>query len=96
LLIILGILVYNHPEGLIRFFTDLDRLACGLMIYRARIDLRIRRYGKLLNAIENNTDLYASNSPLQLTSEENKEILNEGRAEAENLRLRPKLEEGCN
>jgi uncharacterized protein with ParB-like and HNH nuclease domain len=68
---------YHRPELLIRFFTDLDRLASGLMIYRANIDQRIARYGKLLNTIEKNTDLYASDSPLQLTVEENKEIINQ-------------------
>ncbi len=68
---------YHHPELLIRFFTDLERLASGLMIYRANIDWRIARYGKLLNAIENNTDLYTSDSPLQLTPEENKDIINQ-------------------
>ncbi|BAY86484.1 hypothetical protein NIES267_59930 [Calothrix parasitica NIES-267] len=68
---------YHRPELLIRFFTDLDRLASGLMIYRANIDKRIARYGKLLNAIENNIDLYTSDSPLQLTPEENKDIINQ-------------------
>ena len=68
---------YHRPELLIRFFTDLDRLASGLMINRTNIDKRIARYGKLLNAIENNTDLYTSDSPLQLTPEENKDIINQ-------------------
>jgi uncharacterized protein with ParB-like and HNH nuclease domain len=68
---------YHRPELLIRFFTDLDRLASGLMIYRANIDRRIERYGKLLNAIENATDLYTSDSPLQLTPEENQAIVNQ-------------------
>lgn len=68
---------YHRPEYLIRFFSDLERLASGLMIYRANIDRRIARYGKLLNAIENNADLYTSDSPLQLTPEENKEIINQ-------------------
>jgi uncharacterized protein with ParB-like and HNH nuclease domain len=68
---------YHRPELLIRFFTDLERLASGLMIYRVNIDRRIARYGKLLNAMEKNTDLYSYDSPLQLTPEENKQIINQ-------------------
>lgn len=68
---------YNHPELLIRFFTDLDRLVSGLMIKRSDVNQRVRRYGKLLNAIETNTDLFASDSPLQLTPKEIKEILHQ-------------------
>jgi uncharacterized protein with ParB-like and HNH nuclease domain len=61
---------YYHPDKLKRFFTDLERLAAGLMISRADINSRISRYGKLLAAIEAGADLYAPESPLQLTTDE--------------------------
>ncbi|MDZ8030867.1 HNH endonuclease family protein [Nostoc sp. DedSLP04] len=66
---------YSNPELLVRFFTDLDRLASGLMIQRANINERIERYSKLLYAIEIGEDLYASHSPLQLKMEEKQYIL---------------------
>jgi hypothetical protein len=65
----------HSPEKLKQFFTDLERLAAGLMISRADINTRIDRYGKLLAAIEKGDDLYASQSPLQLSSEEINTIL---------------------
>lgn len=39
------------------------------------MNYRISRYGALLNAIENQDNLYSSQSPLQLTSEEKDKIL---------------------
>ncbi len=66
---------HNHPDQLVQFFTDLDRLAAGLMIRRANINERIERYGRLIAVIESGEDLYTSNSPLQITSEEKNNIL---------------------
>lgn len=66
----------NSQSELEKFFTDLERLASGLMIIRADINERIKRYGELLTAIENNLDLYSATSPLQLTSDEIKEVIN--------------------
>lgn len=45
------------------------------MIVRANINTRINRYAELLTSIENGNDLYADDSPLQLTSEETVQIL---------------------
>lgn len=59
----------NHAE-LVRFFTDLERLAAGMMIERANVNKRMERYGKLLAAIEDGDDLYAPDSPMQLTEDE--------------------------
>ena len=59
----------NHDK-LLRFFTDLERLAAGLMISRANINTRLARYGRLLKAIEEKRDLYTPDAPLQLTTEE--------------------------
>jgi uncharacterized protein with ParB-like and HNH nuclease domain len=61
---------YHNPDKLRRFFIDLERLAAGLMILRADINARTSRYIKLLNAIEDGADLYAVDSPLQLSSDE--------------------------
>ncbi|WP_392534354.1 DUF262 domain-containing protein [Nostoc sp. C117] len=64
-----------YPDKLKQFFTGLERLAAGLMILRADINERIRRYGKLIAAIEGDIDLYAFESPLQLTPEEINRII---------------------
>ncbi|HEY5864789.1 MAG TPA: DUF262 domain-containing HNH endonuclease family protein [Candidatus Tectomicrobia bacterium] len=65
----------HHPDELLHFFTDLERLASGLMIRRADINERLERYGRLLTNIEGHTDLYASDSPLQLTPDEQSQIV---------------------
>jgi hypothetical protein len=65
----------HQPDRLLRFFHDLDRLASGLMIKRANINDRIKRYGQLLNAIEAGENLYSPDSPLQLTRHECASIL---------------------
>ncbi len=57
------------------FFTDLERLAAGLMICRADVNTRIKRYGQILNAIKSNEDLYKTTSPLQLTPTDCNEII---------------------
>lgn len=63
------------PELLKSFFIDLERLAAGLMILRANINTRINRYAELLTSIEKDSNLYADDSPLQLTPAETTEIL---------------------
>lgn len=42
----------NNPDTLEHFFTDLERLAAGLMIQRYNINERIDRFSRLLTAIE--------------------------------------------
>ncbi len=64
----------TDPDAMVRFFTDLERLAAGLMLLRANVNKRIERYGLLLSAIESGADLFAQDSPLQLSSSEQKEI----------------------
>ena len=66
---------FNHSEKLLKFFTDLERLAAGLMIKRSDINERAERYGLLLSVIENKADLYTPASPLQLTSNEQHQIV---------------------
>jgi uncharacterized protein with ParB-like and HNH nuclease domain len=65
----------NSQIELEKFFTDLERLASGLMIIRADINTRIKRYGELLTAIENKIDLYVTDSPLQLNNDEIGQII---------------------
>ncbi len=65
----------HAPDKLKKFFADLERLAAGLMIIRADVNDRIERYGKLLTAIEKKDDLFTSDSPLQLTTDETKSII---------------------
>lgn len=66
----------NQPDQLVQFFTDLERLAAGLMIRRANINERIERYGRLLNVIESGADLYTPDSPLPIMAEEKNTLLN--------------------
>lgn len=68
---------YRHePEKLLLFFTHLERLAAGLMIIRANVNERIKRYKAILEAIEKDEDIYSPDSPLQLTNLEQQEIVN--------------------
>jgi hypothetical protein len=66
---------YYEPDKLVRFFIDLERLTAGLMIRRANVNERIKRYSQLLSNIESDADLYTDGSPLQLTAEEREEIV---------------------
>lgn len=65
----------NKSHTLQKFLTNLERLAAGLMILRANINKRNERYSRLLTAIEDGTDLFSPNSPLQLTDNEIREII---------------------
>jgi hypothetical protein len=60
----------SNPDELVRFFSDLERLAAGMMITRITLNDRLRRYSSLLTAIERDSDLYAPDSHLQLTDKE--------------------------
>jgi hypothetical protein len=51
---------------LLRFLTDLERLAASMLIRRVDITRRIERYGRVLAAIETGINLFADDSPLQL------------------------------
>lgn len=80
----------HDPDECGRFFTELERLAAGLMLRRANVNKRIERYGNVLAAIESGADLYAPTSPLQLTDDERRDILRtlEGNLLLENARTR--------
>lgn len=72
----------EDPRELYHFFSNLERLAAGLMILRADVNERIRRYGRILEAIEKKDNLYDETPPsdpeqalLQLTPDERKSII---------------------
>lgn len=60
----------SDSDLLYHFFRDLEKLAAFMMICRYGINERIERYGKILNDIEKKEDLFADDSPLQLSDEE--------------------------
>jgi hypothetical protein len=62
------------PDFILRFFSDLERLAYGLFLMRSDPSERIRRYGKLLGSIQAGDDLFADASPLQLDDAERKAV----------------------
>jgi hypothetical protein len=67
---------YNiDPAALVRFFSELERLAACQMIMRRNINERVRRYGVLLTHIEEGRDLWARGSPLLLGDEEKRLVL---------------------
>ena len=57
-------------QDALAFLTDLERLAASMLLRRVDITKRIERYGILLSAIEDGSDLYADESPLQLDESE--------------------------
>lgn len=63
------------PEFIFRFLSGLERLAYGLFLMRSDPSERIRRYGKLLSAIQVGDDLFLAGSPLQLEDAEKKAVL---------------------
>ncbi|MBW4460687.1 MAG: DUF262 domain-containing HNH endonuclease family protein [Nodosilinea sp. WJT8-NPBG4] len=65
----------HQPDKILTFFKDLDRLASGLMIRRADINERMRRYSTLLTWIEEGQDLSQPDSSLHLTTEECQAII---------------------
>lgn len=63
------------PDEVVRFFTDLERLAASMMIRRIGLNDRLTRYTQLLIAMEKGEDLYQTGSPLQLNDKEKLETL---------------------
>lgn len=62
------------PDFILRFLSDLERLAYVLFLMRSDPSERIRRYGKLLGSIQSGDDLFADASPLQLDDAEKKTV----------------------
>jgi hypothetical protein len=64
----------DDPDYILRFLSDLERLAYGLFLMRSDPSERIRRYGKLLVSIQAGADLFADRSPLQLDDNEKRAV----------------------
>jgi hypothetical protein len=64
----------DDPDFILRFLSDLERLAYGLFLMRSDPSERIRRYGKLLVSIQAGEDLFADRSPLQLDDSEKRTV----------------------
>ena len=64
----------NEPDFILRFLSDLERLAYGLFLMRSAPSDRIRRYGKLLGEIQAGDDLFGEFSQLQLSDSEKKSV----------------------
>lgn len=60
----------DKSEVLAKYFNDLERLTASMFVRRCVINKRIDRFGKVVQAIENDDDLWGENSPLQLTEDE--------------------------
>jgi hypothetical protein len=66
---------HKDLDALLRFFKDLERLAMGLWLMRMTVNERIDRYALIIEVIESEGDLYGEGSPLQLTNEEQDNIV---------------------
>lgn len=60
----------NEPETIAHFLKDLDRIASSMEIRGLYVTPRLERYGKLLDLIDDGGDIFAPDSPLQLTQAE--------------------------
>src|SRR5262249_57976099 len=65
----------NDSAELLRFFTDLERLAVALMVLRVDVNKRAERYGKLLTEMAKGVDLSLEASALQLSAAERGAVL---------------------
>ena len=65
----------NDPDLIFRFVRDLERLAYKMFIMRENVYRRIRRYRAVLLSIQQEEDLFASSSPLQLAPGEEADLL---------------------
>jgi hypothetical protein len=55
---------------LYRFLVDLERLGASMLVRRLDLTRRVERYGAVITAIDQGTDLYRQGSPLQLARTE--------------------------
>lgn len=60
----------NDTDRLLDFFKKLERLASCMMIFRANINERIKRYSEILSWISDKKDVLSPDSPMMLTDEE--------------------------
>ncbi|HEX5159606.1 MAG TPA: DUF262 domain-containing HNH endonuclease family protein [Ktedonobacterales bacterium] len=67
---------YQEPQRLRAFFRDLERLAVGQMLLHATANKRTERYAQIHDAIKSGMNLGDASSPMQLTSNERRYMLN--------------------
>ncbi|MDA3671200.1 DUF4357 domain-containing protein [Burkholderia cenocepacia] len=60
----------EHPDLMLTFFRDLERLAYSMLARKIGVNGRIERFSALTGAIENGQNLFAEASPLQLSPSE--------------------------
>ncbi len=60
----------EHPEPMLAFFRDLERLAYSMLARRTGINERMERFSEVTRAIETGADLHEDDAPLQLSPEE--------------------------
>ncbi|MFN3448028.1 MAG: DUF262 domain-containing protein [Roseococcus sp.] len=65
----------QEPAFILRFIRDLERLAYALFLLRADVNERLQRYGKVLEALQAQRDVFAEASPLQLTGAERRDVI---------------------
>lgn len=66
----------NNSENLLSFLIDLERLASSMMIRRENVNTRQMRYIRILEIIDNDSDIFELDSPLQLSAKEKTETIN--------------------
>lgn len=66
---------YSNPKLLFRFVRDLERLAYALCILQKSENQHENRYAAILRAIEQGEDHFSPQSPLQISTEEQAEVL---------------------
>jgi len=64
----------DNPDLLLRFLQDLDRLSVGLLLLNTSYNRRTERYYQLQMAIKQSKNVYASDAPLQLSDDEQRDI----------------------
>jgi hypothetical protein len=65
----------QDPDFILRFIRDLERLAYALFLLRADVNKRLQRYGKVLEELKAQEDVFADASPLQLTEVERQDVI---------------------
>lgn len=66
---------WSQSDQMLRFLTDLERLVVSFVVCRVPHYRRIDRYCEILQAMHEEKDLFAPNSPLQLKAGEREEFL---------------------
>lgn len=65
----------NDPQLILNTLKKLERLSYSMMIFRANINYRIKRYSELLTHIERENSPISEDSPIELTEEEKEKTI---------------------